>query len=749
MRCSINLTVLLLAGTSAQAAIAQSTSSAPATKPASVSGPAPAAQPAPAADNGGIADIVVTAQKRAENVQSIPLAITAISGDTLARRQVTAVDQLATVAPSVNFGTYGGAARIAVRGIGFDTINPGSEGRIAYHVDGVYISRPGAQLGTFFDVDRVEVLRGPQGTLYGRNATGGSINVITRAPTSDVSGYVNLTVGNHGRVSTEAALSGPIADDVSARLAVVTNNHGGYGRNEYTGNGIDDADQRGARGTVRIKPSSAITLDLAADFYRENDHAYGIHYFGQYNAATPLRGAALGGHASERLRDVNNDRDPTNRRQLYGFSGTATFDLGAVTLKSITAYRHSNYTVFTELDQTELPLSYFPFFERAHQFTEELQLSGNLGKGHWIVGGYYFDEHINGGSQVTRNLLVTGGANRMTNGYKVQGLTHTRAEAVFGQIDYPIFDELKVIVGARYNHERIGITDQFELDYVRDYSPSAPFNNLPGFPRTASTANNAFTPKFGVEYSRTGDLLVYATVSKGYKSGGFNLGVNVPAFDPETIWAYEAGIKLTTRDRMLRVNAAGFYYNYRNLQVSKVINSVVITENAASAKLYGSELELTFLPLHGLQFDGTFSYLFSEYKNFSSVDPARVALGVQDLEGNRLTQAPKFTVNAGVQYTAPVGNGDLTLRGEVNYVSRVYFTAFNDKAVGQRQNTKFNAYLNYDLDRRHWRVSLFVRNITNKVTRANGLVSSAVYGSPITGSVSPPRIFGALVGYSF
>lgn len=694
-----------------------------------------------------LADIVVTAQKRSENVQKVPLAVTALNGDLLQERQVTSISNLATVAPSVNFGTYGGAARIAIRGIGFDTINPGSEARIAYHLDGVYISRPGAQLGTFFDVERVEVLRGPQGTLYGRNATGGSINVISRQPTSTTSGYADLTVGNYGTVAVQAALSGPLTETISARLAVVTNNHSGYGRNEYTGNGIDDANQRGARAMLALQPTSELKITLEGDFYRENDHSYGIHYFGQYNPAMPLRAIQLGGHAASKIRNVNNERDPQNHKELYGFSGTISYDLGLAELKSITAYRHSNYKVETELDQSELALSYFPFFERAHQFSEELQLSGKFGNSNWLIGGYYFDEKIFGGSQVTRNLLVVGGPNLMTNGYRTEGDTHTRALAVFGQLDLAITDELKLIAGARYGHEKIGITDTVQLDFVRPYNPADPVNPLPGFPRTDSISNNAFTPKAGLQYQATPDLLIYATVSKGFKSGGYNLGVNRPAFNPESLWAYEGGVKFTSTDRRIRANLAGFYYDYKNLQVSKVINSSVVTENASDARLYGGEAELTLIPVDRLQIDGSVSYLNSEYIAFSSLDPARPTLGVQNLEGNVLTQAPKWTVNAGAQYQWDVGIGSMTLRGELNHISRAFYTAFNDPAVGQAANTKYNAYLNFVHSNGHWRASLFVRNITDKVTKANALVSSAVYNSPITGSVSPPRTFGLQINY--
>ncbi|WP_158682285.1 TonB-dependent receptor [Sphingopyxis sp. MG] len=736
------MTGLLLAGTAlpAMAAEPQPAEGAAATKPNSIQ-----------ADGGNspMGDIVVTAQKRSENIQRVPIAITALSGDALRDRQVTSVADLTTIAPSVNFGTYGGAARIAIRGIGFDAINPGSEARIAYHIDGVYVSRPGAQLGSFFDVERVEVLRGPQGTLYGRNATGGSINVISRQPTDSLAGYADLTVGNYGAVSLQAAVSGPLAEGVQARLAVVSNNRSGYGTNLYTGTDIDDANQRGARATIRIEPTSRLSVTLTGDFYRESDNSYGIHYFDLYNPGTTLPGVALGGTPAGDLRDINSDRDPTNDKQVYGFSGTISYDLDQITIKSLTGYRHSRYEFISDLDQTEIPLNYYINAERSRQISQELQLSGKIGETDWLVGGYYFDEKIYASTQATRNLMISGGPDFMTNGFVVAGDTHVKAVAVFGQLDLAVTDSLKIIAGARYNRENISIDDIFQLDFARAYDPNASLIPLPGFPRSARTRNTAFTPKLGVQFQATPDALFYATVSKGFKSGGFNLGVDRPAFAPEKLWAYEGGIKVTALDRAIRANLAGFYYDYSNLQVSKVINSTVVTENAASAVLYGGELELTVLPTDALQFDGSLSYLHSRYKDFQSLDPGRPALGEQDLDGKRLTQAPRVTINAGAQYRFDLGSGSLTARGEMNYTSRVYFTAFNDPRVGQAGNVKANAFLTYRPDGQSWIASVFVRNITDKVTRANGLVGSAVYGSPVNGSVSPPRTFGAQFRYEF
>lgn len=700
------------------------------------------------ADQTGLEQIVVTAQKRSESVQDIPLAVTAVGGEALRDRQVSSVESLSSIAPSINFGNYGGSARIAVRGIGFDTATPGAEGRVAYHLDGVYISRPSAQMGTFYDIERIEVLRGPQGTLYGRNATGGSINVISRAPTEVPSGYANITVGNYGRVAIESALSGQITEGASARMAVMSNNRNGYGKNEYSGKDIDDANQRGGRVTLRLKPAADVTVDLSADYYRENDHAYALHYMGQYGT-TVLKGVTLGGSAPSQLRDINSEFEPENQREAYGYSGTVSWDLGAATLKSISAYRHSDFGIKNDLDETDQQLAIFTFYERARQYSQELQLSGKTDRLNWLVGAYYFNEWIFGGDQVARNLRVVGGPNFLTNGLIAEGVTRTRAMAGYGQIDYSVLDNLKLILGARYNHERISINDTFQLDFVRPFNPNSTIIPQPTFPRTDTTSNNAFTPKFGVEYSLNEDAILYATVSKGFKSGGFNLAINVPAFKPESIWAYESGLKLTTADRRLRANLAAFYYKYTNLQVTKIVSTQAITENAAAANLYGGELELTALPTEKVQLDGSISYLHARYKDYKSVDPVRPTLGLLNLEGNQLIQAPEWTVNAGAQFRQPVGTGSVTLRGEMNFMSRMYFSAFNVDQVSQKANAKFNAFLSWANDDSRWKASLFVRNITDKITRTSGLVASATYGSPITGSISAPRTFGVMVGYSF
>jgi iron complex outermembrane recepter protein len=344
---------------------------------------------------------------------------------------------------------------------------------------------------------------------------------------------------------------------------------------------------------------------------------------------------------------------------------------------------------------------------------------------------------------------LLGGPNILKNGYEVAGATHTQAEAAYGQLDLAVTDRLSLILGGRYGYEAVSIYDNSELDFVRDYVPGAPLANQPGFPRSDRTHNSAFTPKIGLEFEAAKDILLYATASKGFKTGGFDLGVNEPAFKPETLWSYEAGLKATTFDDRLRTNASAFYYDYKNLQVSIVNNDVVLTENAASAELYGVELEYTAIPIDNWQFDGSVSYLYSQYIKYSSLDPSQPQLGVQNLAGKQLTEAPKYTLNFGSQYRWNVDAGKLTLRGELDYTARTWFTAFNNPAVSQGANGKVNAFLVYDLDGGHWQGSLYGRNLTDKTTIAGAIISTSIVGSPVTGSVAPPRTFGVKFSYRF
>jgi len=698
-----------------------------------------------ASADAGMFDIIVTAEKRSTKLQKTPLAISAITGEGLEDRQISGIESLGNSLPNVSVGQSTGNARIAIRGIGFDNITVGSEQRVAIHLDGAYLSRPSAAMGAFFDLERVEVVRGPQGILYGRNATAGAINLVSRDPADSFGGYARLTGGNYSLFRGEGALNAPLGDDAAMRIAFTATERDGYGRNVTTGQDIDDESSRSVRGKLKYE-RDAVKVILEGDYRYENDSNYGFHYLGAGNPLSAPLGLRVGGTVSADRRDTAADIQPQNHRELWGTSLTADIDLG-VKLTSITAYRDSRYRIRTDLDATSAPLSIYNQDENSKTFSQELRLSGDFGDSNWVIGGYYFHEKVNGGTNVPLDRQPVAGPRRLSVGYYAPGTIKTNAGAVFGQLSYGLTPELSLVVGGRYSFEKKSINEGVAFDPVTPYTPGA----LPALAATLAQNEkwNSFTPKVAIEFEANSDVFLYASVSKGFKSGGFNLGGLQPPFAPEQLWDYEAGIKADWLDGRLRTNLSAFYYDYKDLQVSKVSGAVIRIENAAKAKIAGIEAEITALPMDGLELTANAAFLDSEYKNFTTSDPARPTLGVLDLSGNDLNQSPHYSFNLAAQYTVPVSGGEVSLRGEASFIGNQYFSPFNVVELSQPAYETFNAFLSYRNFDRGLSLSAFVRNISNQDVVSGGLVGSGLVGSPVVGTLLPPRTYGVVLGIDF
>lgn len=723
------------------------------------------ASAAVAAENPALVEeVIVTAQKRAENLQNVPASVSAVTGDALRQQQISSVEGLAQSLPNVNFGQTTGNARIAIRGVGFDNISLGNEGRIAYHVDGVYVSRPAAALATFYDVERVEVLRGPQGTLYGRNATGGAVNLVSRAPTQDFGGYLDGTVGNYGLYKVEGALSGPLSDAVSGRVAFQVVERGGYGKNVTTGEDVDDQSTRAIRAQLRLEPTPWVQLTLSGDYFTEDDHAYSFHFLGQGSLPNPTstpalpgivpKGLLIGGRVTADNRDSAADSGPSNSREFWGLGANLHATLGAVELNAVTGYRSSDFKTTTDLDATSARLTIYDQLENSTQFSQELRLSGDFRRAEWMIGGYYFNESLFGGTRVALDPAVLGPPRPTTGlkqGFFGLGSIDTDAYALFGRLRLHLSERVAVNFGARYSDERKEIDEENKLDLTTAYPPFVPVYppTPPGVRRQTSASWTSFTPSVTVEFKPTEDLLLYATYSKGFKSGGFNLGNVQPPFAPEKITDYEVGLRADWLEGRLRTNLSAFNYDYTDLQVSKVNGTVISIENAASAKVRGLEAEVLLRPIGPLRLEANFALLDSEYENYVSSDPARAALGAIDLSGNDLTQAPRYTVNLNASYRWDTALGTITARGEARWVDRVYFTQYNLAHVSQPAYELFNAFLTWESADRGWTASAYVRNIADKEIISSGLVSSTLVGAPFVGSLEPPRTYGLTVGRRF
>jgi len=713
--------------------------------------PANAQQAAPTlTSTTEIEEIVVTATKRSENLQETPISVTAVTSSNLESRHIVDVEGLAESIPNFDFGVYSGNAHLAVRGLGFDSVNPGAESRIAFYEDGVYISRPADVLGTFFDVSRVEVLRGPQGTLYGRNATGGSINLISNDPTPTFSGYYDQTVGNFGQTIEEGAISGPIVDQIQGRFAFQVDNHGGYGTNILTGHEIDNAHTYSFRGKLFWQVNDQFDLRLSADFHHENDANYGFHYMGPGNPTITPTGVLLGAPSLADSYDISQAENPTNRRNIWGASAVATWKLSdATTLKSITGYRYSKYNDFSDATGEGDDLLPFDQVEQSNSESEEIQLVQNKDTYHWIGGLYYFHEYINSFSLAPISAGLFGGPiSTLLEGYFAGGNLRTTAGAVFGEFTYNFNSQLSATAGLRYGWEEKTVIDGLQFDLSRVYSPTNPLDLIAT--QNATITQNAVTPKFVLNYEAAPDVLSYLSVSKGYKSGSFDNGAVAPPYGAETVWAYELGLKGEWFDRRLQTNLAAFYYDATNLQVSVIVNTAVLTKNAAEATAKGFEAEITGILAPGLKVDLGAGYLDSRYKSFTTADPQRPELGVLDLAGNHLPQAPTATGELGLQQTwDAAAHGSITLRGEGYYVSKIYFTPFNVNVNSMGGHFKGNAFLNYLSADGHWTAQLYGRNLTDRKIIAYSTPTSAFDGFPVVGYFESPRTYGVQLGYHF
>jgi len=765
----------------------------------STSAPGAGAEEAVAEARGdtGIGEIVVTAQKRAESAQKTPLAITAIGGAELRTAGVSTVSNLVQSVPSLQLGKFYGVANVTLRGIALSALNAGVESPVAFHVDGIYLGRPAAVLSSFYDVQRVEVLRGAQGTLYGRNATGGSINIITADPTKELSGFAQVTYGNYNHLNVEAAAGGALSEKLQVRVAGRFDSHDGYGINEATGRKIDDNNERAIRAKLKFLPTDNLTIVLQGDYSKAHSNG-AIHLQGTV-AGGPLWGtlSSIGGTpwtpgtTASNARNVSQDTDPLLDTEFWGLGSTINLDLGAVTLRSITGYRRSKSKSVGDIDLTSSPLiSPFGLSDDARQFSQELQVVGQGDRSNWIVGAYYYHEKDEGRevSAFSNVFLPLFGAPLPAVGvYNTRGLytgtwIKTDALAVFGQYTRKIGDKLSLTLGGRYSIETKEELNQNNLDLGTPFDPSQLFQIPPtvaiqcgaGLPTLGygsvvcdpKTTFRAFTPKVGIDFQATPETLIYASYTKGFKSGTYNLGVAQDPVRPEKLDDFEFGIKTTLLDGHLRANLAGFYYNYKDVQVFNGLPTQTYLENAATAKIYGLEAELIAKPVSAMQIDLSGSWLHTGYENYKAFDQLRPAgdghtlvpnravpgtfLTGFDLKGNHLPQAPEFSGKLGVAYTVPSRIGEFTLRGEAAYTSRIFITQFNTCPVGcVAPRTRFNASINFAASDGHLTASVNAKNLGNKVLLTSGFAGTPLAGGIISGYLEEPRTIDFTVGYKF
>lgn len=687
------------------------------------------------ADQGGIAEIIVTARKSSENIQSVPVAVTALSADDLASKQVFEVTDLARTAPSLTISTGGtGPASIvylAIRGQAQNSPNSLSDSSVGIYMDGVYVARPIVGNLGFLDMASAEVLRGPQGTLFGRNTTGGALNLTSNRPGDEYEGMLKVGFGNYNYQSIEGMVNAPVSDEAGIRIAGRYGKRDGYFRNNKIGypQGSIDKDLV-LRGTLVYAPAeSNLKFTLIGDLVRYADDgnatavaainpgvlslpAYGAFINSEFSqfvtaAQKPAFTAANSKWTDTFSRPQTGDAEIDklqNNNDVDAIAGTIEWDLGGVNIKSITAYRKS----FTNdsLDLHGFPSSvnpFTPFLPNAtsafissynnKQFSQELQLSGSSGALDWQTGVYYFKES---GDEQSRAFVLGGVASARTlSDYS------SRSFGAYGQINYNVSDALRVTGGLRYTWDKRTIDrqstdnwrkpDNLEVCTVGPNSGKTAEAAPCSAPGSASFKYPAWT--LGADYRVNDQLFLYAKTSGASMSGGFNSRfVPVPftqQFSPEKVRDAEFGFKGDFLDRRLRTNMAFFYAKQSNVQ--RIVNALVGTSltqfvtNAGKVNAKGFEFEGTALPWGGMEMTGSLSYLDAKYVRGSRDENQGTALApvFVDRAGEPVTQAPKWTWNIGATQTFETSFGDVSLHADYAYIADRAMDAATAKPLAQ------------------------------------------------------------------
>jgi iron complex outermembrane receptor protein len=706
-----------------------------------------------AQEQGVLEEILVTAQKREQAIQDTPVAVTVLTGETLVKLGVESANDIAQYTPGLSIAPVqgvGNVPNIAIRGVGLNDFRDFNESPSAVYIDDVY---KGALAGldfALYDVDRVEVLKGPQGTLFGRNATGGLINYLTRRPTETLEGYARLSGGSFGDFKAEAAVSGPISDAVSGRLSAIYHTNDGVRQNvNPLGKDGDQIDLAAVRGQLDFQLSDSGSLLLSVETGK-NDNAGGNPY--RYAPAlygsdgSPVipteidkanRDVVIG---TSDLNDIN--VSPGLKTNSDFKSGTARLDwsFGGPDLVSITNYQEFSKHQIQDCDSSPADFCFTDYTTKTKQFSQELRLQGEVDKLLWNTGLYYFDLSNKGGQSLfgpIAGYFIAPGTDSTTTTFD----TTTKSWAAFGQLEYRVTEDVALIGGLRYTDNKTDMTQVFLLTVPED---ALGFTGGIPYPKdTQKKKTTSYTAK--VTWDVSDSTMLYAGVANSFKGGTFNSGFGpVPpelySVKPEDLTSFEMGFKSESSDRRNRLSGAAFYYDYKDMQAFQFIGLNQLLFNADSI-VKGAELEWTGLPTDALELSAGVSFLDTKVK-----DVADVAGIVKDRE---MVLAPKFSMNAMARYTWGLSGGSgLAAQVDGNYNSSVYFDNINAPGAKQGSVALFNARLSWNSADHRYEVAAYVRNLTDKEPLNYAFDLSGQLGY-VEQSYHPPRTFGVSAGVNF
>jgi iron complex outermembrane recepter protein len=720
--------------------------------------PMPAANASDQQDSSttSLQDIVVTAQRRQQNQQDVPISITAVTSDVMAKSGVTNTEALSNIVPALQFSrqsTLGGAPFI--RGVGTSAVPIGVEPAVATYVDDVYIGSALSTTTGLNNIDHVEVLKGPQGTLFGRNATGGVVSIQTRKPSQDPAYEATVGYGNYNTLDLNAYVNQPLTNTLAVNISAARHKQAdGYGLDVNTGDDIYLETTWGVRGEVLWKPDDRTSALFIGDYY---------HYKGDTGQnVTVLPGTISNGGTAfpGRYRGTAVPLENAETSQ-YGFSLKVEHDFDIFRVVSISAYRADKNFTYQDLDAAPVRLLDVSGNQRTKTFSEELRiLSPAESKLQWIGGLMYYHSNANYGPGI-----LTGSALAAIGGSQtVSGTQKLDAYAGFGEINFNIFDNTRLTAGARYSSDHFRLINAGSVNFAGAYFPGGPVNVHDTFSK--------LTYRVVLDHHFTPGIMAYASVSRGFKSGGYNIqtptvtvgGVVQPAppVTPEVLDAYEIGTKMELFDRKLRINPSIFYYKYKNMQVSTIQNNAVTILNAASAEIKGIDIDFEARVNRRIKLSGGIGVLDSEFTSFPAgplyvprpatctptprttgpITGGNIACSA-DLTGNRTTRAPKFTGSVNASYAIPTDIGAFEVSGSFYHNSGFFWEA--DNRTRQPSYNLVGAVLSWTSSNDHYRASLWAKNLTNAYYYT--FVSEGT--NKDSGSPALPRTYGASFGVKF
>jgi len=712
------------------------------------------AQQAEDEDTLALDDVKVTARKTVESAQDVPIAVTSFSREDLQDAQADNLDSLNGAVPNMNLVQGRGSAssaNIYIRGIGqpdaLQTFDPG----VGVYVDGVYLSRIQGALMSLHDVERIEVLRGPQGTLYGKNTIGGAVNVVTRQPDGESAGEVQLLAGDYGKLATNVYYKGAVSDRTSASISALYRLDNGFVTDRVSGQHYNDRDNTSVRFLLHSEVNERLSWDFSLDYTdQENALTLGRQEaplialdFADLTSPVLLGLPPVGEYDFRGRTSFNNDENQELRH--LGASFTLDYAINDQwQFKSITAHRDLVSDSFIDIDASEFELGDVFVGVDQQQFSQEFQFLFDNGEGfNAVIGAYYLQEDVPSHQEAYADDFLRFDGIPLDFLRTIDDDLETTSYALFAQGNWQLNDLWGLTAGIRYSKD--------DKDYFRTtttFSQLGPF--LEGtFAFEDSDSWDSVTPMVSVDYQLSEDSMMYASVAKGFKSGGFNGRANgaadVSSFKPETVWTYEIGGKSQFLDNRMRLNYAVFTSDYEDFQarVAEDISSFPVI-NAAELDISGAELELTWLLSASTSVYSSLGYLNSEYKTFFDFRQPD-----QDRSDDIPPFSPEWTFRIGMNHVVYLDNGAMLRFGlNGNYTDDMYLSVDNQETLTQDDYWVFNAYAVYDFANPAWSLSIGGKNLTDEVYKVDAQEFSSV-GNIQTAYYGDPRTWYAALNYRF